>query len=158
MKKSILTLSLLALLCACNNEEAAEKDNKKDLLPTDLVTNPVSANGTDTSVVNSLPTMDFADTMHNFGSIKEGEVATYDFEFRNNGKTPLLISTASGSCGCTVPDYPREPIQPGSKGVIKVKFNSEGRPGHQEKTVTINTNSKKGMHMLYIKAEVASKS
>jgi hypothetical protein len=101
-----------------------------------------------------MPTMDFKDSVHDFGNLKEGEVGTYDFEFVNNGKKPLIIASATGSCGCTVPEYPHEPIAPGKGGVIKVKFDTQGKIGHQEKSVTINTNSATGVKMLYIKAEV----
>jgi len=98
--------------------------------------------------------MDFADTLHDFGTIKEGEIMTYEFEFTNHGKSPLIVSSANGSCGCTVADFPREPVQPGKSGKIKTQFNSAGREGHQEKSVTLQTNSTRGVHMLYIKGEV----
>jgi hypothetical protein len=66
----------------------------------------------------------------------------------------LIINNASGSCGCTVPEYPHEPIAPGKSGVLKVKFHSADKLGHQEKSVIVTTNSSKGTHMLYIKADV----
>jgi hypothetical protein len=155
MKKYIFLLPVL-WLTACGNTEEAPKENK-DLLSTELVNNPRSAEGTDTAALNALATMDFKDTVHNFGQLVEGEVATYDFEFTNNGQGPLIISNASGSCGCTVPEYPHEPLAPGKSAIMKVKFNSTEKVGHQEKSVTINTNSKRGTHMLYIKADVKEK-
>lgn len=152
MKRLVFVLSVV-VFASCNNSEAPQ-ENKKELLSTDLVNNPRSAEGMDTAAFNALPTMDFKDTMHDFGTMHEGEVSTYDFEFKNNGKNPLIISSATGSCGCTVPSYSREPIQPGQSSTMKVQFNSTGKIGHQEKSVTISTNSKRGTHMLYIKAEV----
>lgn len=116
---------------ACTNNNGQQ--TRKDLLPADIVNNPRSAKGMDTAAYNALPTMDFKDTLHNFGSMHEGEVSTYDFEFTNNGKEPLVISSAIGSCGCTVPSYPREPVQPGKSSVMRVQFNSAGKMGHQEK-------------------------
>jgi hypothetical protein len=98
--------------------------------------------------------MDFKDTLHDFGNVKEGDIVEYDFAFVNNGRTPLIISNAEGSCGCTVPEYQHDPIAPGKGGEIKVRFNSKGKSGHQEKTVFITTNSKRGTHLLFIKAEV----
>jgi len=114
----------------------------------------MSANGMDTVSAARKPTMDFTDTLHEFGSIHEGEKVNYEFTFANNGKTPLVITSAYGSCGCTVPEYPHDPVQPGTKGVIKVTFNSQGKSGHIEKSVTIRTNTLHSVHMLYIKGEV----
>ncbi len=148
---TLLAASVAFIAGSCND---ANKKDDKNLLESKMVSNPYTADGVDTAVMNRLATMDFADTLHDFGRMKEGEVAEYDFTFKNNGKQPLLISKASGSCGCTVPDYPREPIVPGGTGVVKVKFNSAGKYGFQDKSVTLLTNSTHGMHTLYIKAEV----
>jgi hypothetical protein len=155
MKRIILALVII-IVAGCNNAEEPKEKNK-DLLPTNMVDNPRSAEGMDTAAFNALPVMDFRDTVHDFGIMQEGESSTYEFEFTNNGKSPLVISNALGSCGCTVPDYPRVPIQPGKNGVIKVMFNSAGKQGHQEKSVTVSTNSKRGTQLLYIRAEVKSK-
>lgn len=155
MKKLLLILSVSVFAACSNNKDT--KDMHKGMLSADLVTNPVSANGTDAAALGAMPTMDFTDTMHDFGKMEEGEVVTYDFTFKNNGKKPLLISSAAGSCGCTAPDYPHKPINPGEEGVIHVKYNSEGKMYHQEKSVTVTTNSNKGTHMLYIKADVNPK-
>jgi hypothetical protein len=148
---SFIVLFSGVLLAACGNE-SGKKDDKS--LSGSLVSNPRSADGIDAGVLDKMPTMDFADTTHDFGSLHEGEASEYDFKFTNNGKSPLIIAKASGSCGCTVPEYPHEPIAPGQSGIMKVKFNSAGKIGHQNKSVTIMTNSNKGTHMLYINAEV----
>jgi hypothetical protein len=151
MRKLFLLFSL-ATIIACNSQQKPAANDGK--LSADLVTNPVSAEGASEADLAAMPTMDFTDTMHNFGSLKEGDVVTYDFEFKNNGKKPLLISGAVGSCGCTAPDYPHKPIEPGETANITVKFNTDGKQYHQEKSVTIATNSRRGTHMLYIKADV----
>lgn len=158
MKNLVFALCLLSF-AACNNssENKSSAAEDKDLMSTDLVTNPNTADGASADALSEMATMDFKDTLHNFGNLMEGEVGSYDFEFVNNGKKPLVISSASGSCGCTVPDYPHEPVAPGKSGIIKVKFDTQGKPGHQEKSVTVHTNSVRGMHMLYIKADVAGK-
>jgi len=101
--------------------------------------------------------MNFRDTVFDFGTIKEGEVVSHDFEFTNNGKSPLVISNASAACGCTVPDYPREPLEPGRSAIVKVRFHSAGKQGYQEKSVSLSTNSRRGTHTLYIKGEVENK-
>jgi hypothetical protein len=154
MKKYIFALLVLGLAACGESKQEQNAEEKKDLLSTELVNNPRSAEGTDSVALNEMATMDFKDTSHDFGNLIEGEVGTYDFEFMNNGKSPLIINNATGSCGCTVPEYPRDPIAPGKGGIMKVKFNSADKKGHQEKSVSINTNSKKGLHMLYIKAQV----
>ena len=87
------------------------------------------------------PVMKFAETSYDFGSIQEGEVVTHTFAFTNTGKTPLVIERAFASCGCTVPDWPRKPVAPGASGEIKVEFNSRGKAGPQQKTITINANT-----------------
>ncbi|MBA3827402.1 MAG: DUF1573 domain-containing protein [Taibaiella sp.] len=156
MRRYLIIISLLALT-ACNSSTEQNKQTDSKLLPTNLVDNPYTANGLDTAAMKAKPTMDFKDTLHDFGSIHEGETVEYDFEYKNNGKNPLVITSAAGSCGCTIADYAHEPVAPGKGGLMKVKFNSASKPGHQEKTVTIITNSNKGTQMLFIKAEVIKK-
>jgi hypothetical protein len=150
MKKLIPFLIIIAIV-SCNN---ANNTTKKPMFPSSLVNNPHTINGADTAKLNSLATMDFSDTVYDFGTIHEGESVTHDFSFKNNGRSPLVISAAEGSCGCTVPQYPRVPINPGQGEMVKVIFNSKGKSGHQEKSVTISTNSRRGTHMLFIKGEV----
>lgn len=155
-----VTASLFAslfLFCACNNDQQPAEPTESNLLPTSLVKNPHSANGLDSAAVSALPTMDFRDTVFDFGTIREGEVVTRQFEFTNNGKSPLVISNSSASCGCTVADFPHEPLAPGKSASISVSFNSAGKPGHQEKSVSLTTNTVRGVHMLYIKGDVKEK-
>jgi hypothetical protein len=82
---------------------------------------------------------------HDFGTIKESpEGAEYTFEFKNVGKEPLIIQSAVGSCGCTTPDWPKEPILPGKTGKIKVHYASQGRVGPIMKSVFITSNAAPG--------------
>lgn len=96
----------------------------------------------------------FNEMEHDFGKIKAGDKVKYSFKFKNSGKEPLIINSAKGSCGCTVPSYPKEPVAPGAEGVIDVEFNSAGKSGAQTKTVTINANTDPNPTRLTIKAEV----
>lgn len=148
--KRILGCMLFALV-ACNDHTDT---TPKGQLPVSLVNNPRTANGMDTVSAAMKPTMDFADTLHEFGTIHEGEVVNHEFTFTNNGKTPLVITSANGSCGCTIPEYPHDPVQPGKSAIMKVTFNSAGKEGNQNKSVTIHTNTLRSIHMLYIKGEV----
>jgi hypothetical protein len=91
---------------------------------------------------------------HNFGNITQGESVTYEFKFTNTGNEPLIISKAEGSCGCTVPVFPKEPILKNQTGIIKVTFNSTGKFGIQDKTVTLTSNAKQNPMVLHIKGNV----
>ena len=101
-----------------------------------------------------LPSFEFTEETHDFGTIKEGEVAEHVFKFKNTGEAPLIISSATASCGCTVPVWPKEPIAVGEEGEIQVRFNSKGKPGIQNKTVTITANTYPKINRLRIKANV----
>jgi hypothetical protein len=88
------------------------------------------------------PVFKFEKTTHDFGTLKEGPVATYSFKFKNVGKSPLIIQSCSASCGCTIPKWSKDPIMPGKKGTILVKYNTKGRVGTFNKTVYIKSNAK----------------
>jgi len=96
----------------------------------------------------------FSEEEFNFGTIMQGDQVKHDFEFTNTGKEPLIISNAAGSCGCTVPEWPKEPIAPGAKAMIKVTFNSAGKQGVQDKTVTLQSNAKQNPLVLHLKGNV----
>lgn len=95
---------------------------------------------------------------YNFGKIKQGESVTYEFKFTNTGSEPLIISKAEGSCGCTVPVYPKEPILKNQSSVIKVTFDSTGKLGIQDKTVTLTSNAKRNPMVIHIKGTVEKQS
>jgi hypothetical protein len=93
---------------------------------------------------------------HDYGNIQQGGNGECEFKFTNNGKEPLVITNCQGSCGCTVPQCPKEPILPGKSGVIKVKYDTN-RPGGIYKTVTVTSNAKSGNVVLTIKGNVEVK-
>ena len=88
-----------------------------------------------------------------YGTIQQNAEPYRQFQFTNTGDAPLIISNAKGSCGCTVPEWPKEPIQPGESNVIKVRY-ATNRIGKFSKTVTLTTNDAEGQHVLRIKGEV----
>jgi hypothetical protein len=106
----------------------------------------------------SKPEAKFDKTQHDFGSIKEelGAVKTM-FEFTNVGTSPLIIQRVSTSCGCTTPSYPHEPVLPGKKGVITVKYSTVARPGSFNKTIAVYTNVPDTVYVLTIKGNVIPK-
>lgn len=98
--------------------------------------------------------IDFTKETHDYGTIKNGADGTCTFEFKNTGNAPLIISNAKGSCGCTVPEWPKEPIAPGAKASIKVKYDSS-RAGVINKNVTITSNAVNSPEkVIYIKGTV----
>ena len=138
MKKSILAIALFLFIASANAQ-----DTKAPATATPAV--PENKNA---------PDMKFDIETYDFGTIKQGDKVTHDFEFVNTGKEPLVISEAHGSCGCTVPQWPKEPVAKGSKGLIHVEFNSTGKMGMQDKTVTISSNAKTGQKVLHLKGNV----
>lgn len=97
----------------------------------------------------------FEKTEYDFGNIKEGTLATYEFVFSNAGKSPLILSAVQPSCGCTTPEWPKEPIMPGAKAKVKAVYNSHGRPGTFQKYITVKSNAKNGDISLTIKGNVS---
>ncbi len=100
------------------------------------------------------PKVEFEQVYYDFGDLKQGEKVSYIFEFTNTGDSPLMITDAAATCGCTVPRYDKEPISSGGKGSIEVVFDSTGRRGKQYKTIIVSTNTPKGNIRLTIKANV----
>jgi hypothetical protein len=101
--------------------------------------------------------MKFAKDTHEFGNVEEGVQATHEFEFTNTGKTPVIISNVSASCGCTTPFWTKEPVAPGKKGKITASYNSSGRPGAFHKTITVTSNAEPATQVLTIKGAVVPK-
>lgn len=98
----------------------------------------------------------FDKTTHNFGSFSESNPkVTCTFTYTNVGEQPLVVNQAIASCGCTVPEYTKTPVQPGEKGEIKVTYNGAGKfPGHFKKSITIRTNGAVEMTRLYIEGDM----
>ena len=145
MKQLILLLVSLALV-SCNSSS----DEKT--ITTDLVNSPLTANSNAEKVLT--PNIEMLETSYNFGEIQQGESVTHDFILKNTGEADLIISAAKGSCGCTVPEWPKTPIAKGEEATIKVTFNSAGKSGKQNKTVTLVTNAIPNTKVLTINGNV----
>lgn len=100
----------------------------------------------------------FNKEVHDFGKLSEGPLATYNFEVSNTGTAPVVISNAMASCGCTTPEFSKDAIMPGGKSVIKVGYNTSGRPGAFTKTITVTSNAENSSVVLTIKGEVTAPS
>ncbi|HET6245675.1 MAG: DUF1573 domain-containing protein [Bacteroidetes bacterium] len=118
--------------------------------------NPFNTETPQATEVNTGPVtgVAFAKSAHDFGKIKQDTKNTFKFKFTNTGNNPLIIENATGSCGCTVPEYPKEPIAPGAQGEITVEYSPGKQQGAQSKTVTITANTEPKQTMLTISANV----
>ena len=148
-----LFLSLLTagvLLSACNQTPANGAAS---------TTADSSATKTAATTANAAtaPVMKFEKESHDFGKIKQGDKVSYDFKFTNDGKSPLIITDAVASCGCTTPEWPKTPVKPGESGLIKVVFNSAGKTGLQDKQITITANTVPAQSMVHLIGEVLTK-
>jgi len=99
----------------------------------------------------------FENTVHDYGTIEQGADGAFEFKFTNEGKTPLILNNVRSSCGCTVPSWTKEPVQPGSGGSIKVVYNTASI-GAFNKSVTVNSNAVNSTVLLQIKGNVVQKS
>ncbi len=125
------------------------KDQGSSTISTDVINVPSTASGKP-ALPGSAPAMVFNEEKHDFGRITQGEKVSYSFVFKNTGGSDLVISSAQGSCGCTVPTYPKGAVKPGQESKIDVVFNSEGKSGMVEKTVTLVTNCNPSTRVLTI--------
>lgn len=144
LRKNILLLGLLLVVfSACNNKPAN--------LSTDVVTNPNTASG---EVKGELPVIEFEKEVHDFGRVIQGEKVTYGFKFKNTGKSDLVVYQVKTSCGCTTPKFSKEPIKSGEERMITVTFDSKGRKGIQNKSLTVLSNCQPSTSVVRIKAKV----
>jgi hypothetical protein len=149
--KPITLLLLLIIFNACG-EKVQQPTTTNGTIPISAINNPRTAEGE--ADLSSLGTLTFEDTLHVFAPAKEGDVLSYSFKYTNTGKQPVLINEARTSCGCTVPEYKKDPIAVGETGEIAVKFNSEGKQGFQHKKVSILSNGNPAEINLIIEAEI----
>jgi len=135
MRKIIFSIFIAGVLASCgqNNNQTS---------------------GQEVVSVESAPKLKFEKEVYDFGKIKAGEKVVYDFELSNTGKTPLIIKSAVASCGCTVPEIPKDPILTGSKSKINVVFNSEGKEGLQDKVITVTANTIPAQTQIHLIGEV----
>ncbi len=98
--------------------------------------------------------MTFEEVDFNYGTIQAGDIVRNVFRFTNTGSEPLIITNAKGSCGCTVPIWPKHPIAPGETGEFVAEFNSKNKKGKQSKRVTITANTDPGQTFLTVRGEV----
>ena len=145
MKKAIILILSIALLSACENKQRTDSQSLADSLK---ALQPTS---------DKFPVMQIDSQTVDLGKIYQGDTIMHTYKFKNTGNMPLVLSNVSASCGCTTPSYSTEPVQPGEMGYIKVKFNSKGKEGKLNKTVTAYANTKPAENMFAFRIEVLNK-
>ncbi|MDQ3048585.1 MAG: DUF1573 domain-containing protein [Bacteroidota bacterium] len=150
MKQTALLIcaTLGLLVSSCGNDKPAD-----GTISSDVINIPATASGKPAEPGSS-PVMVFNEEKHDFGKVTQGEKVSHSFMFRNDGGSDLVISGAQGSCGCTVPSYPKTPIKPGEGAKIDIVFDSDGKSGFQQKTVTVVTNCNPNTKVLTVSATI----
>jgi hypothetical protein len=155
MKTAWLILAALSMLisCAQNTGEKPEKSveeimTSSEISNSSIIRNPVSATEPEDTV--NVPEITFEETTFDFGEVTEGETVEHVYRFTNTGKAPLLIGGARSTCGCTVPEWPEEPILPGESGEITVRFNTNNKRNKQTKPITIVANTYPANERIYL--------
>jgi hypothetical protein len=149
MKKVVLATALVfGLALTVSAQKPKNETGTTTTTPTTTVTNPTTP-----AAPTSTADIKFEKMVHDFGTVKWGGNGDCEFKFTNSGKEPLILSVCQGSCGCTVPTCPKEPILPGKSGVIKVHYDTK-RPGPINKQVTVTSNAKSGQQIIKITGTV----
>ena len=150
MKKlSIICIALFGLaILSCKDNASAKIQS----------TNLETAKERDAKISLGSAIIEFDQTEYDFGTITEGDVVEGKFLITNKGKVDLIITSVKPSCGCTTPEWTRDPIKPGESGEIKFSFNSRGRVGKQNKSITVKANTEKVTEIIRIKGTVTAKS
>ncbi|MEM1337956.1 MAG: DUF1573 domain-containing protein [Bacteroidota bacterium] len=149
MKRIVFAFAIVGVLFATTS--------CKDKATSKIVADNIETASERDAVAKNLPVMSFDKSEHDFGTIMVGTPQETIFTFKNTGNAPLIITDARSSCGCTVPQYPKNtPIGPGETGELLVKFNGSGK-NQVTKTITVTANTEKGSELLRIKAFVTPK-
>jgi hypothetical protein len=149
IKNSIVGILLLSLAFVSCKDNATSKIDSSNL---------ETAKERDAKISLGSPIIEFDKSEFDFGTINEGDVVDGTFKLANKGKTDLIITNATASCGCTVPEWPKEAIKPGDSAEIKFSFNSRGKTGKQSKTITLQTNTANVRETLRVAGTVTPKS
>jgi hypothetical protein len=166
--KVLMIVAFAAVLSSCKDRNAekkiaelesrlAELEGKKTVGTTTAAPTPATPAVTEEKPAGPLPKFEFQKVDHDFGTITEGQVVEHTYVFKNTGEAPLIIQAAQGSCGCTASDWTKSPIPVGGTGFVKAKFDSNGKPNIQNKTVTVTANTWPKQTVLRFKAMVQPK-
>lgn len=154
-KSVLFILAVVAMFSGCQQGNNDARDAARQEIESANQPNAIQ-NAVQTPAVPAGPTtsVSFSEERFNFGSVVEGEKVAHTYSFTNTGKEPLILSNARGSCGCTVPKWPREPIQPGESADIVVEFNTQNKQGQRSQKVTITANTNPPESFIYLEGQV----
>ena len=166
--KVLAILAIMALAIGCRDKASekriaeletrlAQMEGNKGTTVTPAPTATPEAAPVEEKPEGPLPNMEFGTTDHDFGTIDEGKKVTYTYKVKNTGQAPLIIQNAAPSCGCTVPDWTKTPIPVGGEGFVKAEFDTKGKPGINNKTITVTANTWPKTTTLKFKAMVTAK-
>lgn len=141
MRSHLLYLALITLMLSCGSTDQP----------------PATASATGNAASAALTTIQWIDSAQNYGRINEGQKLAVSFRFRNSGDKPLIIQSVKPTCGCTVADYPKQPLAPGEEGEITGEFDSNGREGLQRKHITVTTNTSPSQQDVVFEVNVVGK-
>ncbi|MCB0553375.1 MAG: DUF1573 domain-containing protein [Phaeodactylibacter sp.] len=148
MKRIMLLTGIAVVTLSCNSSNQPDTSSEKSveeiksqgpISNADIIRSPVTADEPIDTV--NVAKIEFEETSFDFGEVKEGAIVEHSFSFTNTGKAPLLINNARSTCGCTIPDWPKEPIPPGEKGEISVRFDTHNKHNQQSKPITVTANT-----------------
>lgn len=155
---AFIAVAAIFMMASCGNEGATDaKAEAREAVTTPAApATPEAKPAATTPAAPAGPTtaINFAETEFNFGKVVAGEKVSHTYTFTNTGNEPLIISNAKGSCGCTVPEWPREPIAVGGTGEVTVVFDSKNKKGPRNQKVTLTANTDPPQTFIYLKGEV----
>ncbi|GAB3194582.1 putative cupredoxin-like copper-binding protein [Pontibacter aydingkolensis] len=163
MKKNLILAASFAVAIfatSCDNNAGSDNVTETEATATEATTtapvveNPNVAGAEGAEASENAAAITFAETSYDFGTVKQGEVIEHTFKFTNTGKSPLIIESATATCGCTVPKSPDKPIAPGETGEIQVNFNSTGKVGMQSPVITVRANTVPNITQVTLKGTV----
>jgi len=169
LKLLMMSIALVAAMASCKDRAAekriaelesrlAQLEGGKTTTPTTTATPSATATpAAEEKPEGPLPVIEFSKVDHDFGTVKEGGKVSYKYVFKNTGQAPLIIQSAQPSCGCTVPTWSQEPIPVGGEGHVTAEFDTNGKQGINNKTITVTANTWPKVTTLRFKAMVTPK-
>ena len=148
--RQLLVVAILTLAVSCLNK--TDKEKSSDLTASSVPLAPTPS----TAVVDEskLTSIQWLDSSKSMGTVTEGGTLKINYRFKNSGSKPLVIEKVQPGCGCTVADYPKQPIAPGEEGEITAEFDTKGREGVQKKNITVVANTRENTYTLYFDVTV----
>ena len=162
-KMVMLAVFAIAALAACGEADTDVRENARQAVQSTTAAAADAVTPTTAPAVPGQPaaaptgpttTIAFAEETFDFGTVDQGEKVSHTYKFTNSGSEPLILSNAKGSCGCTVPVWPREPIAPGATGEITVEFDSKNKSGKRNQKVTITANTEPAQTVISLTGDV----